>query len=264
MFNMAGEGRSVPGGYDPLQLGGAIASFVVRGGERKYYRFRGGRWYGGIATADCVGCNLRCVFCWGWKARDGFKSYGAFYRPEEVYRRLVGIASRRSYRYVRVSGNEPTLGWDHLLRLLELFEQDGRFRFILETNGIVIGADKSKARDLSRFSVVHVRVSLKGASEDEFHMLTGARGEFFQYQLMALGHLLDYGVRAHPAVMLSFSDEGNVEKLKGRLAEIDRKLVEDFEEEYVFLYPHVVAQLERAGLKPRIAYEPCSIPEELI
>jgi uncharacterized Fe-S cluster-containing radical SAM superfamily protein len=23
----------------------------------------GGRWYGGIATADCVGCNLRCVFC---------------------------------------------------------------------------------------------------------------------------------------------------------------------------------------------------------
>jgi len=251
-------------GYDPLKLGEAVQAHVVRGDERKYYRFRGGKWYGGIATADCVGCNLRCVFCWGWKARDNFRTYGEYYGPEDVYRRLVGIASRKNYRYVRVSGNEPTLAWSHLLKILEYFDQDGRFRFILETNGIVIGADKSKARDLSKFGVIHVRVSLKGTNEEEFQMLTGAGGEFFSYQLKALENLLNYGVRVHPAVMLSFSSDKSVEELKNRLANIDKRLVEEFEEEYVFLYPHVVAQLEKSGLKPRIAYEPSNIPEELV
>lgn len=35
--------------------------------ERPYYRFRGGKWYKGIATSDVVGCNLRCKFCWSWR-----------------------------------------------------------------------------------------------------------------------------------------------------------------------------------------------------
>ncbi|MGC9115604.1 MAG: hypothetical protein ACP5HH_06350 [Fervidicoccaceae archaeon] len=50
-------------GYDPIALGKIIEEVVTRreGGSlyRKYYRFRGGRWYGGIATADAVGCNLK-------------------------------------------------------------------------------------------------------------------------------------------------------------------------------------------------------------
>ncbi|ABL78977.1 radical SAM protein [Thermofilum pendens] len=251
-------------GYDPILLAEAVRRMVARGSERRYYRFRGGRWYGGIATADCVGCNLRCVFCWGWRVRDRPSGAGRFYSPEEVYERLASIAGRRGYRLVRISGNEPTIAWDHLLRVIELLEADGRFRFVLETNGILIGADKSKARDLSKFSSVHVRVSLKGASEEEFHLLTGARREFYRLQLEALRNLLDEGVPAHPAVMLSFSEPRAVDELKARLAEIDRSLVEEFEEEYVFLYPHVVEQLRRAGLQPRVAFEPDNIPEELV
>ncbi|RLF22604.1 MAG: molybdenum cofactor biosynthesis protein MoaA, partial [Thermoprotei archaeon] len=57
--------------FDALKLSEAIEKIVVRGVERKYYRLvRGGRWYGGIATADCCGCNLRCVFCWSGAPRD--------------------------------------------------------------------------------------------------------------------------------------------------------------------------------------------------
>ncbi|MEM0257680.1 MAG: radical SAM protein [Thermofilum sp.] len=237
---------------------------VARGSARKYYRFRGGRWYGGIATADCVGCNLRCVFCWGSHARDNFASVGVFLEPEEVYARLARIAEKRGYDLVRISGNEPTLAWQHLLRVLELFEEDGRFRFVLETNGITLGADRGKARDLSKFSCVHVRVSLKGASEEEFHLLTGARPEFYAVQLNALRNLLDYGVSCHPAVMLSFSAPDSADRLKERLTAIDPVLVREFEEEYVFLYRHVVEQLRRAGLKPRVAYAPDSIPPELV
>jgi uncharacterized Fe-S cluster-containing radical SAM superfamily protein len=52
--------------YDPLELGRQTAGMGCRGTARKYYRFRPARFYGGIATADCLGCNLRCAFCWAW------------------------------------------------------------------------------------------------------------------------------------------------------------------------------------------------------
>jgi uncharacterized Fe-S cluster-containing radical SAM superfamily protein len=249
-------------GYDPIALAETTRKIVERDGKRKYYRFRGGRWYGGIATADCVGCNLRCIFCWSNVPRDNPTMSWKFYSPEEVYRNLVKIAERRRYRLIRISGNEPTICWDHLIKILELVEQDGRFKFILETNGILI--DKSKAEDLSKFRRVHVRVSLKGTCEEEFSLLTGARPEAFELQLNALKHLADHSVPAHPAAMLSFSSRENISKLIKRLDEIDPVYVREFEEEYVFLYPHVKDRLRRAGITPKVAYEPDRVPEDLV
>ncbi|MEM4699875.1 MAG: radical SAM protein [Candidatus Nezhaarchaeales archaeon] len=238
---------------------------MVRGAQRKYYRVaRGGRWYGGIATADCVGCQLKCVFCWSNVPRDDPANVGRFYTPEQVFRALDAVASRRGYRQLRVSGNEPTLGREHLLSLLELVEESGRYLFILETNGILIGHDPSYAKELSKFSRVHVRVSLKGAGPEEFSRLTGAVPDGFWLQLRALEALVDHGVPCHPAVMLSFSSRESVEELRSRLRSISPELSEELEEEYVFLYPHVAERLRRAGLKPRVAYSPSEIPEDLI
>lgn len=251
-------------GYDPITLAEETRKIVEKGGKRKYYRFRGGRWYGGIATADCVGCNLRCIFCWSNVPRDNPSIGWKFYSPEEVYSSLKRIAERRKYRLLRISGNEPTICWDHLIRVLELVEENGHFNFILETNGIVIGSDRSKAEDLSRFSRVHVRVSLKGTCEEEFSLLTGAKPEAFELQLNALRNLADHNVSAHPAAMLSFSSRENVSRLLDRLREIDPIYAREFEEEYVFLYPHVIERLKRAGITPRTAYEPDRVPEDLI
>lgn len=253
--------------YDPLKLAEAVRKIVVRSeGEvelRKYYRFRGGRWYGGIATADSVGCNLRCRFCWSWRPRDNMSRYGRFYTPKEVYMRLISIASKRGYRQLRVSGGEPTIGRKHLLQLLELLEGTN-YLFILETNGILLGAQRDYAKELSKFKNIHVRVSLKGCTPEEFAKLTGAKPEAFNLQLNALKNLIDYGVSTHPAVMLSFSSKESLEMLVEKLREIDNELVEELEPEYVFLYPHVIELLKRHGLKPRIAYSPNNIPEELI
>ena len=251
--------------YNPLEYAERLRRIVVRGVERKYYRVaRGGRWYGGIATADCVGCPLKCVFCWSNAPRDQPGSIGRFYTPEEVFKALDKVASKRGYRQLRVSGNEPTLGREHLLRLLDLVEESKRYVFVLETNGILIGHDPSYAKDLSRYSCVHVRVSLKGTCPEEFSRLTGAVPEAFELQIKALEALVAEGVPCHPAVMLSFSSEESVEELRRRLRSIDPPLDEEFEEEYVFLYPHVARRLKDAGLQPRIAYSPGNIPEELI
>ena len=249
--------------YDPIELTEKIKPLVVNGKLRRYYRVaRGGKWYGGIATADCTGCNLRCVFCWSGEPRDN-PSVGRFYSPQQIFNALDNVARRRSYSQVRVSGNEPTIGKEHLLELIELVEQAG-YLFILETNGILIGYDKSYAQALSKFSKVHVRVSIKGTTPEEFSKLTGAKPESFELQLKALENLLNAGVSCHPAVMLSFSSKEGVKELIEKLREISPNLISEFEEEYVFLYPHVQKRLARAGISPRVSYCPDKIPPELI
>lgn len=242
--------------YDPLKLTESVRRYVESGRKRKYYRFRGGKWYGGIATADCVGCNLKCIFCWSNYPRDNPQASWKLYSPDEVYSKLSSIAVKNGYKLLRLSGNEPTLSWGHLMELLELIETEGRFKFILETNGIVIGSDSAKARELSRFSSVHVRVSLKGTCKEEFSVLTGADPEAFELQLNALRNLADQGVSAHPAVMVSFSSKENVRKLLEVLEEIEPTYAREFEEEYVFLYSHVKERLRKAGITPMLAYEP--------
>ena len=47
---------------DPIDLAERTEKVIRSGDNRKYYRFRPAPYYGGIATADCVGCCLRCLF----------------------------------------------------------------------------------------------------------------------------------------------------------------------------------------------------------
>ncbi|MDI6883588.1 MAG: radical SAM protein [Hadesarchaea archaeon] len=248
--------------YDPLRLAREIEGIVAAGTLRKYYRTaRAGRWYGGIATADCCGCCLKCVFCWSGTPRDHPETIGKFYSPEHIFDKLTACAEKFGYKQLRVSGNEPTIGKKHLLKLLELIDRT-HYRFILESNGILI--DSEYAKKLSEFKCVHVRISLKGTNREEFSLLTEAVPEAFDLQLRALRNLLDAGVSCHPAVMLSFSPERNFKELKRRLGQMDPALAEQVEEEYVFLYPRVVERLKKAGIRPRRAYSPSKIPKELV
>jgi len=248
--------------YDPVRLAQETKKIVLRGASRKYYRTaRAGRWYGGIATADCCGCCLKCVFCWSGAPRDHPETIGKFYTPEHVFKKLTACAEKFGYKQLRVSGNEPTIGRKHLLRLLELVDGT-HYRFILESNGILI--DREYAGQLSEFKRLHVRISLKGTAREEFSLLTGAVPEAFDLQLEALRNLIDAGVPCHPAVMLSFSSEKNFESLKHRLRGIDSSLVDEVEEEHVFLYPHVAERLNKAGIRPRVAHSPGKIPDELV
>ncbi|NWG09960.1 MAG: radical SAM protein [Nitrososphaerales archaeon] len=248
--------------FDPLKLAQEIEGIVTEGILRKYYRTsRPGQWYGGIATADCCGCCLKCVFCWSKAPRDDPERIGKFYSPEHIFHELIGCAEKFGYDQLRVSGNEPTIGREHLFRLLELIDQS-HCKFILESNGVFI--DSEYARQLSKFKCIHVRISLKGTNREEFSLLTKAIPEAFDLQLNALKNLLDSGVSCHPAAMLSFSPKKNFEALKEKLHEIDASLAREVEEEYVFLYPHVVDRLNEAGIKPLVAYRPDKIPKELV
>ena len=123
---------------------------ICKGNQRKYYRFRADRFYGGIATADCMGCNMDCAFCWSYRTRIHPERFGDFYTPEEVTERLVKIAREHGFRAVRISGNEPTLCKSHLLDVIRAVElSDQTLLFVLETNGIKLGEDEKYVDELS-------------------------------------------------------------------------------------------------------------------
>jgi uncharacterized Fe-S cluster-containing radical SAM superfamily protein len=230
---------------DTIEWAAKVKEVVSSGEKRKYYRFRPAPFYGGIATADCVGCCLKCLFCWSWHIITEPEKAGRLYSPEEVVRSLLSIARKKEFHQIRISGNEPTLHRSHLLKVLQLVPKD--IHFILETNGILIGHDPSYAEDLSRFPNLYVRVSLKGACREDFTRLTQAKPEGFDYPLKALEHLVEEGVDCFPAVMANFSSQEEIKRLRQRLKGI-RPDFGDFEEEELILYPFVLDHIQKAGL----------------
>ncbi|MCC6021264.1 MAG: radical SAM protein [Thermoproteaceae archaeon] len=230
---------------------------------RRYARFRADRWYGGIATADVVGCNLRCGMCWAWRSTSYQLARGEWLSPGDVAERLGRIARSRGFGQVRISGGEPLIAAQHALRVADLL---GKYTFILETNGTLV--DSKLARELSSRPNIVVRVSIKGATPEEFERITLSPRQYFYRQLDALRHLIESGMKpcadVYPAAMLGFSTDKSARELKRALEAVDPRLPECIDVEYVILYPHVVRLLRARGLRPTRAVSPGGVPAFMV
>jgi uncharacterized Fe-S cluster-containing radical SAM superfamily protein len=227
--------------YNPIELSKKTKSVVVNNIMKKYYRFRATKYYGGIATADTVGCNLRCKFCWSGSSVWNSKNIGKYYTPNEVAKKLQIISKKNGYSQVRISGGEPTIGRKHLLMLIDNISSD--YLFILETNGILLGYDRSYVKELSKFNNIHVRVCLKGSNTEEFSILTGAK-EGFNYQMKAIEYLNDENVSFNIALV---SIKKDLMELIHKLKSKDLKKI-FIEEEKIILYPMVRKRLSQEGI----------------
>ena len=230
--------------YDPLVLTKKTEALAVKDSLKKYYRFRSAGFYGGIATADTVGCNLRCKFCWSAASVWDAQNTGKFYSPQEVAQELQSIAILKGYHQLRISGGEPTIGKQHLIEVLESI--DRRFLFILETNGILLGYEKDYVTALSRFPHLHVRVCLKGADPEEFTLLTGASSGF-ECQMKALQYLQKSQVSFNIAVVSTNAKKK--QRLFAQLQDLGLGSVM-VEEEEIQMYPLVRKRLQQEQLLP--------------
>ncbi|MCX8136522.1 radical SAM protein [Pyrobaculum aerophilum] len=252
---------------DPERLLQLVLEHAVKkeGGVvyRKYKRFRADRWYGGIATADVVGCNLRCGMCWAWRNTSFVLTAGAWMAPHEVAARLREIAKSKGFQQVRISGGEPLIAPEHLLEVIDLLSE---YTFVVETNGVMI--NRNLAKELASRPNAVVRVSIKGATPQEFVKITMSPSFYFYKQLEALRLLIESGMRpcrdVYPAAMLGFSTEDSERRLAKALGEIHPKLPECIDVEYVILYPHVVKLMSARGLKPTRAVTPSGVPAFMI
>lgn len=204
--------------FNPLELAAKTEKVITRKGiegvERKYTAFYAAPVYRGIATGYAAGCCLRCFYCWANWSRDFPEKFGDFYSPREAAHNLFeaaqkGIVSPGWERFkglpiekLRLSGCEPTLGKEHLLKLLEYVMQSAYPLFILETNGILLGSDTDYVERLAAFKEkLYVRVSFKAATPEGFQTRTGAEGTYYTLPFRALDHLLDNGIYARAAAM---------------------------------------------------------------
>ena len=257
--------------FDPLELARETEKIVTRKGkeglERKYVGIYSAPVYRGIATGYAAGCCLRCIYCWSNWSRDYPEKSGRFYSPEEVAQRLFKAAEggitlggwerfrKLKVEKLRLSGCEPTIGKEHLLSVLEYAENSKYPLFILETNGILLGADRDYVKDLAKFKKLYVRVSFKAATVEGFIQRTGAKGDYYELPFKALKYLLDEGINGRAAAMTDTRVMPEVERriLIEKLSKIDpRVLDEGLEEEEVNSYNTTVQRL-KASSDPEFA-----------
>ncbi|NIM97103.1 MAG: radical SAM protein [candidate division Zixibacteria bacterium] len=241
--------------FDPLELAEETEKRVTKEGpkglERKYTGIYSAPVYGGIATGYAVGCCLRCIYCWSNWSRDFPEKFGEYYSPESVAQELFkaaedGISSPGWERFrhikvtkLRLSGCEPTLGKEHLLSALAHIAKSQYPLFILETNGIVLGADEDYVKRLAEFAEkLYVRVSFKAATAEGFTQRTGALGNYYELPFKALKCLLDEGIHARAAAMTDPGVMPGEERqiLIRKLSEIDPGIASDLEEEQIDHY----------------------------
>jgi uncharacterized Fe-S cluster-containing radical SAM superfamily protein len=235
--------------FDPLQRSAEAESVVMNGEKRLYHKFRAAPYYGGIATADSIGCSFLCAYCWSYGRNENPARFGRLYSPSQVADNLLRIARRRFFHLFRVTGSEPILGeasFRHLLKIIELVSsEEPRSKFILETNGLMLGYREDLAAQL-KVDRVLVRVAIKGVDPASFEKITGARGEFFPLPLKALENLDRLGIQAWPALMADLFNETEITSLKKTLRESGIRA--ELELESLEAYPFVLENMRRRAL----------------
>jgi uncharacterized Fe-S cluster-containing radical SAM superfamily protein len=239
--------------FDPIQRSAEAEKLVMQGDRRQYYKFRAAPYYGGIATAAAVGCSFLCAYCWNYGRNENPGRFGQFFSPEDVADALLEISRRRHFHLFRITGSEPILGevsCEHLIRVIEIVLQDNpQARFILETNGLMLGCREELAQRLI-FRNLLVRIAVKGIDPASFEKITGARRDFFIYPLLAIKHLESRGADVWPALMEDLFSEAEITKLRKTLKE--NGIQAELELECLEPYPFVLENLKKRGLAGRL------------
>lgn len=240
--------------FDPIRRSEEAERLVMQGEWRLYNKFRAAPYYGGIATADAVGCSFLCAYCWNYGRNENPGRFGKLYSPEEVAHNLLEISHRRNFHLFRITGSEPILGeasFEHLIKVVGLvLQKSPQASFILETNGLILGYRKDLAERLPIRNLL-VRVAVKGVDPASFEKITGARSEFFVYPFLAIKHLESRGARAWPALMEDLFSEAEINELKKALRE--KGIQAELELECLEPYPFVLANMRNRGVLRRAA-----------
>jgi uncharacterized Fe-S cluster-containing radical SAM superfamily protein len=237
--------------FDPQKRTEKVEEIVTKGGERLYYRFRPAPYYGGIATADAVGCNFLCAYCWNYKRNMHPERFKEFYSPQQVAAKLLHIAKKKSFRLFRISGAEPVLGeksLNHLVEVLKLIERSNPYSlFILETNGFYLGQRVGLGEKFQEIRNLRVRICLKGVDEESFERITGADKKFFLYPIEAVKKLERLGIKVWPALMGDLFSREDILGFKKFLRE--KGVRSELELESLEAYPFVLENMKKRGFK---------------
>ena len=237
--------------FDPQKRAEEVEEIVTEGDQRLYYRFRPAPYYGGIATADAVGCSFLCAYCWNYNRNLYPERFKEFYSPHQVASKLLLIAKKKSFRLFRISGAEPILGEKTLNHLIEVLRIIKRSKpdslFILETNGFYLGHRIDIIEKLKEFRNLRVRVCLKGIDGKSFERIAGAKKDFFLYPIKALEEMERLGIRAWPALMADLFSNKDISGFEDFLRESGVR--SEIELESLEAYPFVLENMKKRDIE---------------
>ncbi len=236
--------------FDPIERSREVERIVMKEGGRLYHRFRAAPYYGGIATADAIGCSFLCAYCWNYFRNLNPGRFDKLYSPQQVASNLLRIAKKKYFHLFRITGSEPVLGEPSLNHFVEvvkiIFNEMKDSTFILETNGFFLG-HRTDLIERINFRNLWIRISLKGVDEESFEKIAGVHREFFKFPLIALKEMEDKGLKVWPAVMRDLFTEDDLARLSKRLADVEIKA--RLEEESLEAYPFVLENMEKRGIE---------------
>ena len=237
--------------FDPLKRSEDVENQVTRDNKRLYYRFRPAPYYGGIATADAVGCSFLCAYCWNYNRNLHPERFKEYFTPQQVADKLLHIAKKKSYRLFRISGAEPILGERTFYHLIEVLKHIYKMKpgsiFMLETNGFFLGYRADLLANFQEFPNLRVRICLKGITPNSFERLTGAKKDFYCFPLIALRELERLGIRAWPALMGDFFSTEEISRFENFLKE--RDIQSGLELECLEAYPSVQENMKTRKIR---------------
>ena len=239
--------QSFPRPFDPVTLASSLRNAVCKDSLMKYTAFYRSGIRGGVSTGYSAGCCLRCIFCCVDQSRDDPEKFGRFYSPEEVFEELIKNANIKGVKRLRISGGEPTICREHLLRVIDLIQNKDAI-MTLETNGILFGADEGYVENLSIYKQLHIRLSLKAGTPESFERITGSKAEFFELPFHAITYLIKHKLSFHVASMTDPRIMPADEKAS-LLKRLQNAGYKDFlEEETCEAYPDTTRRLKEDGL----------------
>jgi len=196
--------------FDPTARSKEIESIVMRDGARMYYKFKYMDFYGGINTAYANGCNLLCGYCYNYtRNSDPRNAKATFYKPSDVVKKLRALSLKNDCQVCRVSGCEPFLGDRSTLHLTTIIKSMPGFRFIIESNGLSIGANPELLGyfdELKDDVDLLFRICLKADNPSTFEKVTGAKGEFWELPIKGLKALISKGFDVGLGYMPKYCD----------------------------------------------------------
>lgn len=106
-------------------------------------------------------------------------------------------------KYFTISGGEPTIAKSHLLSVLaEFADRNIAQRFLLQTNGFLLGSDHNYFQEILPYkNILELRICLKAGTPHSLYERTGASKTTFLFPFQAIEKALALGFNCHLAVM---------------------------------------------------------------
>lgn len=219
------------------------AAFRLGGDPRNYSK---------VFTVQLAGCNFDCNYCYvPPHLKTGDEKFGKYFSPEEIVTTFFSIRekSEEPMNVVRISGGEPMITPEIIPEIYDRIDKN--IYLWIDTN---LSVDKylkeieSSLNDILKKRNVGVVGCFKGVCKEDFSLLTGAEGKFYNLQFDIAKWFLDQKTDFYvylPALVYENNVERKMEEFLLNLQKLHRNLPLRLELLPIIDYPAAIENMKR-------------------